>query len=403
MTRPAMHPADILLNRLALDEAYETADADRAHVAQCVSCRAHIQDVQRLQALFTASATVDAIVAVPAQRVNEHSGIRPKQWRYVVVGLVAAGLAVFAYVGARRLYVAEDRSRSVATSQGNIASAGPTRPPVERDDEPGALSLWPSLAYASEQPTGTEAPYDPVSIGAADSIRPGTRVYVRSSASSYSDKRPISATEIEVTAATVSSVPAWRIVTTNPLQTRAADADPLRLRYDSVWLRKSDLQLLKRRWRYGMSFISQQRLGDSAIQQVFDFRASMMRLTVKDRSFKEQLPLSAGRLLVTDFASMTVLLRSLPLRDLWRGSIDVSGSKHGPAGARRSLNLSVQGDSVVATLWGYVPCWRVMLHTGKSPERWYVSKEGHELLLVEGPDGREWPRSRLDLIGRYLK
>ena len=65
--------------------------------------------------------------------------------------------------------------------------------------------------------------------------------------------------------------------------------------------------------------------------------------------------------------------------------------------------MSVQGDSVVSTLWGNVPSWRVVLHTGPTPERWYVSKAGHEVLLVTGPYATEWPRNRFDLIGRYVK
>ena len=70
---------------------------------------------------------------------------------------------------------------------------------------------------------------------------------------------------------------------------------------------------------------------------------------------------------------------------------------------RATVNVSVEGDSIVNTLWGYVPSWRVVVHTGINPERWYVSKAGREVLLVTGPNGMAWPRSRLDLMGRYLK
>jgi hypothetical protein len=119
-------------------------------------------------------------------------------------------------------------------------------------------------------------------------------------------------------------------------------------------------------------------------------------------------PIRPGHLLVTDRAYFHLLVRSLPLHSTWRGSIDINlGQTRNLSPAvlekTRSINVSVQGDSVVSTLWGNVPSWRVVLHTGANPERWYVSKAGHEVLLVTGPYAMESPRNRFDLIGRYVK
>ncbi len=115
-----------------------------------------------------------------------------------------------------------------------------------------------------------------------------------------------------------------------------------------------------------------------------------------------------GQLLVTDRSYFHLLVRSLPLHSTWKGSIDVNSGQtrnQSPAiyAQTRSINLRVQGDSIVSTLWGNVPSWRVVLHTGPTPERWYVSKEGHEVLLVTGPYAMEWPRNRFELIGRCVK
>ena len=82
-----------------------------------------------------------------------------------------------------------------------------------------------------------------------------------------------------------------------------------------------------------------------------------------------------------------LLVRSQSLHAKWRGSIDVNAFRVSPGALLEpiAVNVSVQGDSVVNTLWGHVPCWRVVIHLGRNPEQWFVSKDGHEVLRVTGP------------------
>ena len=46
--------------------------------------------------------------------------------------------------------------------------------------------------------------------------------------------------------------------------------------------------------------------------------------------------------------------------------------------------------------------WRVVLHTGPTPERWYVSKAGHEVLLVTGPYTTDASKLHRDLLSLEL-
>lgn len=108
--------------------------------------------------------------------------------------------------------------------------------------------------------------------------------------------------------------------------------------------------------------------------------------------------------LVTDQGAFLLVLRALPLNKSWRGTIDINARSRSPLFAEvpRHVNLRVDGDSTIRTLWSDVSCWRVLLENGAEPERWYVGKESGDAMLVLQPASAEWPRSRLNLVSRSV-
>jgi hypothetical protein len=281
-----------------------------------------------------------------------------------------------------------------------------TPPPPANDNPFGGLSPWPLVAYAQSASDVPEVPYPAITEFDTTAVKPGTRRYVRSSASSYHDYMPIDAEAIELRDTTYRGVRVWRVVTSSPFNASQY------ARLDTAWIRRSDMRLIARRNESFAASIRQRLLpGDTVLEQsqvVHLPKEVEQKANPAVLRFSTRTAIRPGQLLVTDRAYFHLIIRSVPLHSTWRGSIHINlGQTRNltPAvyGNTRSINVSVQGDSVVSTLWGNVPSWRVVLHTGPNPERWYVSKEGHEVLLVTGPFAMEWPRNRFDLIGRYVK
>jgi hypothetical protein len=238
------------------------------------------------------------------------------------------------------------------------------------------------MAYAQTPPPG-ERPFEPVRVEGSGTLRPGVRNYVRSSASAYSGMMPIGAVRIEMQSIVHRGDSAWRVVTTRPLEPMP--------KVDTAVLRKRDLRLLWRRFHWASVLLAQEAVGDTALVQTSTTRLPPgVRLTIDPSRLTHRsiVRVDSARPMVADETHLMLLLRALPLRDRWQGSIQVNLDRISPLmdARTRTINLSVQGDSVVPTLWGRVPAWRVVLHTGANPHRYYVSKEGHEILLVTGPE-----------------
>ncbi len=292
-------------------------------------------------------------------------------------------------------------SRDAARDATRDAADATAKPPAATS-EPSTmaeiLSPWPAIAYAATVPD-TEQLFESLNASGGVLLTPGTRRYVRSSASPYHESMPIGALSVEFVDTVYAKVPVWRVVTSRPLEQLGV--------VDTAWIRRFDFMTLLRRSHMYRNTLTQRVVGDTLLRQTFDVQLpDSIRAKIDPRKFTIDQRISLSRRpLITDASTFMLLLRTQSLHARWRGSIDVNAFRAGAGAAMqaRSVNVAVEGDSLVSTLWGHVPCWRVVVHSGMTPERWYVSKEGREVLLMTGPNGMEWPRSRLDLMGRYLK
>ena len=415
------HPSDETLVRIACGEAAnDNREHIKAHVDRCDACEARLCDIRTMRALLTEAPTVtapDALLHAALERrarqervLLMHAAPSPstgsgvaRTSRRLAQFAVAATLAMAAF----SLWPRE-KPATIAVRRGVADSTLlPGALPTPSDDSPfGALSPWPLVAYAQSASGVPDVPYPAITEFDTTAVTPGTRRYVQSSASSYHDYMPINAEAIELRDTTFNDVPVWRVVTSSPFH---ASQYP---RADTAWIRRSDMQLIARRNESAAASLRQRLLpGDTVLEErtvVHVPDEVRMKMNPAFLRFTSRTVVKPGQLLITDRSYFHLLVRSLPLHSTWRGSIDLNVGQTrnlSPAilGKTRSINVSVQGDSVVSTLWGNVPSWRVVLHTGPTPERWYVSKAGHEVLLVTGPYATEWPRNRFDLIGRYVK
>ncbi len=423
MNVPFLHPTDATLSAVALGDL-RAVDAEHtgAHIADCTRCSARVRSVRSMRGMLQVAhnETADETVldrALARRRAGERV-LLPDPYENITAPLRAtsrtrvlttaalvsiAAAAVLAVVlwprtTARPKPRASDATvvaaKSLPSDGSDGSNASAPLPDAER------FSIWPAFAYAAMPPQNAEAEYPAVTVLDPTLLRSGERFYVRSSASAYSDYKPFSAQSVRVSDTTWRGDSVWRVV----LQEYLLSSHP---RVDTAWIRKRDFRLLARRYAGFSSRTIERILGDSVLEHTTTVTPpAEMAARIKPSLLTntKRIPLRPGRILANDQSSFMLLVRILPLHATWRGSIDVNRSLTSAVLAYpRSLNISVQGDSTVSTLWGRVPCWRVVLHTGPTPERWYVSKEGHEVLLVTGPAATNWPRSRLDLIGRYLK
>lgn len=420
MSRFTGHLSDEMLVRIARGESVgHDGDEPSMHLDACANCQARLDDIQSMHALFIEAPAMDApdalLSAALQRRARQERVLLPHESPNVVVqpgGLArrvvplaaAATVAIAAFALWPRTNAPTVTARATVVDSSSAPKAPP--PPPASDGPLGALSPWPLVAYAQSASDVPEVPYPAITEFDTTAVKPGTRRYVRSSASSYHDYMPIDAEAIELRDTTYKGVRVWRVVTSSPFNSSQYP------RQDTAWIRRSDMRLIARRNESVTGSVRQQLLpGDTVLEQttVVSLPKSVKaKMNPARLRFLSRTAIRPGQLLVTDRAYFHLLVRSLPLHSTWRGSIDINlGQTRNLTPAiyekTRSINVSVQGDSVVSTLWGNVPSWRVVLHTGANPERWYVSKAGHEVLLVTGPYAMEWPRNRFDLIGRYVK
>ena len=417
MSRYVGHPDDESLVRMARGEE-QGSESERisAHVAACADCVARLRDIQSMRALFADAPVMPAPDAVLAEALERrarqervllaHESPRAEAtasvaWRRLTPLAIAASVAIAAFTLWPRgeTPAVAERARVADSS---IAPKAP--PPPASDNALGALSPWPLVAYAQSASDVLEVPYPAITVFDTTAVQSGTRRYVRSSASPYHDYMPIGAEAIELRDTTYDGVRVWRVVTSAPLEAS--------IMTDTAWIRRADMRMIARHIKI-FSNTTRQRLlrGDTVLEQQHVIRLPVEvqgKIDPSKLRHTSHTAIRPGQLLVTDRSYFHLLVRSLPLHPTWKGSIDVNLGRSGNFSPMifqktRSINVSVQGDSVVSTLWGNIPSWRVVLHTGPTPERWYVSKAGHEVLLVTGPYAMAWPRNRFDLIGRYVK
>jgi hypothetical protein len=430
MSRFIGHLSDESLVRIVRDEALgDDGDGMLVHVDRCEACQTRLHDVRAMRSRVIdapAVAAPDSLLAtVLARRARQErviltpesssraAAVAGNAWLRRLAPFAMAATVVVAAIALWRRTPTPTLAAGPAALDSTAVVKPP--PPPTNDSPLGALSPWPLVAYAQPASDVPEVPYPAITEFDTSAVKSGTRRYVRSSASSYHDYMPIDAEAIELRDTTYKGVRVWRVVTSSPFEDRE------HARHDTAWIRRADMRMIARRNEVITHVSRTESSSQSTLQRLLPGDTVLEQTTVMrfPPSFKlktdpaklgstTRAPIRPGHLLVTDRSYFHLLVRSLPLHSTWRGSIDINlGRTRNLSRAlyekTRSINVSVQGDSVVSTLWGNVPSWRVVLHNGPNPERWYVSKAGHEVLLVTGPYAMEWPRNRFDLIGRYVK
>lgn len=404
------HPSDETLTELALTETLaRDLDSVEQHVAECARCRDTMRGVRAMRETL---ADTDAPIAsevllskILARRAEGGRVELPAVDSTRLIGQVArrAGMRsrylVFSGIAAALIAWIVWPEKAVPPTP-PVTATLPT--PPASDEAPSILSPWPNVAYAAVPPKDTQPLYQPLQVLYNAYTKGGTRTYVRSSASSYHDFMPIGSMSVEFTDMDWKGQHVWRIVTSNPFENgRMAYAD-------TTWVRYEDLSLLYRRFHRFVLTQTMRVVNDTILETEYEIKHAVKaarKLPSNVSRNVSSMRMDPRRPLISDLSTFMLLLRHQTLSATWRGSIALASyrGQSGLSGRPAAVNVSVQGDSVVSTLWGHVPAWRVVVHTTPVPERWYVSKEGREVLLVTGPNGMEWPRSRLDLIGRFVK
>ena len=402
------HPCEDILVQVVLDEAIgDEARRVREHLADCHTCRDRLQGVRALRQGFLCAVTEppsdQALACILRRRASGErliladgdmtpSATRGGYRRAATIIAVAAGVAL-AMFAAWRVPVRSGLSRMAPTVvTGQTDSLAVVR-------EPPPQSTWASLAYAADAPAVGEVAYGPAKASRVDRVHPEARQYVRSVSGLGTEYLPTGSFVVDVSEAVFERSAVWRVVTTNPVTERGAS-------YDTAWLRQRDLKLLYRRFHqyYDAEIITQASRGDTLLLQYDTIAGYAPNGDPSSRRSEIPVVLDPRYLLVTDQSQFLLLLRTLPLHQTWRGTVDINARSQSAlfTDVPRHVNLRVDGDSIIHTFWGDVWCWRVLLDNGAEPERWYVSKESGDAVLVLRPASAAWPRSRLNLVSRSV-
>lgn len=324
-------------------------------------------------------------------------------------GMAAAGLAAMAIIAVWRPMPAssggDGQSTGIGSSPATLAGSGSTGEAsgsTTATPSPLAelLSPWPRVAYAQTPEGGRPGAYAALSGLESSRVRLGKRSYVRLSGSAYHDLLPHEFYELDVDTTHLGGIPVWRLVTRERARQALAVTLP-EWRHDTLWLDRWTFQPLQRRYENGVLRM-RQRFTDSSLVEL----DSMIVPSKNKRPFRWGITktLDPSRIFVASEAMLRVLLQASPLSATWRASVGVldGNGRMFALGVSSYRNLRVAGVDTVQTFGGRYVAWRVELDTGDEPERWYVSQESGEVLLVRGPyDPFSYPRSESHLISGF--
>lgn len=258
------------------------------------------------------------------------------------------------------------------------------------------VSPWPRMAYA-QSPEHRPAPYAAVRSFDIQRIRPEVRSYIRMVSTAYHDYLPHSYYAQSIDSARMNGVPIWRIVHTTSADLRLNDAQQQPAsQTDTLCVNRATLQPIVNVTTVGHgtdTYRNTHRFGHGLDSNTVEWtptpEQSLMlsrnTRTGVDASFVIVQPIDTARVFIASESAMELVLRALPLRDGWRGSVSVPThiGMGISAGKSTVLNLRVAGVDTVDLFSGRIPAWRVLMETGPKPEVWYVSQETGETLLVE--------------------
>lgn len=340
--------------------------------------------------------------SLASSRIESRSVPRTR-WR---IGVLAAGLAAIAGI---RLWKPTSSAPLVPTT---VAAPRATTTSRAAGAAPGALaqllSPFPSLAFAQSPTAARPVPYEPASGIDARRLKAGVRSYLRLSANDYHGFIPDSRMETSLQRVTRRGRDAWRLVTTTPVARRLDVQLPspkFATIVDTSWLDASTLRPIERHVVAGVMDVSEQYTAIERAQTItMDIPSARLPKNAKrplNGPFVSRHPVSTSHPYVATEDGLRLLLRTLPLRDGWRGSIAVPAQEGGTLrnfGKPLTVNLRVAGADTVQLFTGRYACWRVVFELGDKPVVWSVSQETGETLITDGPNGLSYPESRTYLM-----
>ena len=389
MNIPFVHASDSALVGVAGGDAAPSADARlAAHLTACQRCRSYVQDVRAMTAGSAATeaprsseALLSRIVAaresgalvIVAGDDAEPRARRAIPWKLVIPAAVAAALLL----------------STLTVERAAKPSGAASIVPAPSGGVQGDLLIWPSVASAQEPAAPREAPYPSGQVTLIARLHSEASRYVLSAANAPDSlllhPYAILTDSVEKTAYRGRS--AWRV------SSRFDDGYPA-LGRRTVMLGGSDLRVLESRWETDR-FVQTIRVTDSAL--IVRFAAKRGAYTDDSTHAAHRVLVSSGRIpresnrpLVVGSAGLRLMLRTLPLREGWRGSVDlVSYESPFMVHIRPSyVNLRVMNQVMVRSGYGPLLCWRVVVDAGGQPEYWYVSRGAQELIRTERVGGR---------------
>lgn len=189
---------------------------------------------------------------------------------------------------------------------------------------------------------------------------------------------------------------AWRVITIRDAQRTGEPAARDRRDTDTLWLDGTSLRPVWRRMLVGALDVRQQ-FTDTTLTETIRLQpahehpsASGTQPDVERIPFRRQASrqFGSGQPFAPSAAALQVLLQAVPLGATWQGSVQVLDGDNRVAaiGQVRYLNLRVTGVDTLRTTQARIPCWRVVLETGRRPTVWWVSQVTGETLRTEEPD-----------------
>lgn len=271
------------------------------------------------------------------------------------------------------------------------------------------LSPFPTVAYAQSPASLPPAAYAPAATVNANRLVAGRRAYMRLSANDYHDFIPDSRFETALERTAHNGRDSWRLITTLPVARRlqqAAQFPDMNAIVDTTWLDVATLRPLERRMHAGIMHATETYAAGQVERTIRMVIPPSMKAMPRDPRingpFTSRFAVDTTRPLVVSEDGLRLLLRSLPLRAGWRGSIAIpveqGGSLNSVASRPRTINLRVDGADTVQLFSGRYACWRVVIELGDTPAVWSVSQETGETLITNGPNGLAYPESRTYLM-----
>lgn len=272
--------------------------------------------------------------------------------------------------------------------------------PVSPEASSWTLSPWPRFAGAQTAigTTPETPPYAAIVPTDVGRLVPGRWKYVVTRSDARVTGLPEETFErrLEPIGTPGRAPSAWRVITIRDVQRTGEPAARDRRETDTLWLDGTSLRPVRRRMLVGAVDVRQQ-FTDTTLTETIRLQPEYQQSSASGtQADLQRIPFrrhashhfGSGQPFAPSAAALQVLLQAAPLGTTWQGSVLVldGDSRMAAIGRVRYLNLHVAGVDTVRTAQAGIPCWRVILETGRRPAVWWVSQLTGETIRTEELD-----------------